>query len=197
MLDDFFAKASLWMLALALAIAGLGIPLPEDPILLAAGALTHRTPTLSPATALIVVYLATIAGDVGLFLLARHFGKTLLTRRPLCWLATPARRQRVQRLLDRRGAQAIFVGRHVSGLRAVLFITAGIEGVRLRTFIMYDALAGLVSIPAMFGLGYFFSSHLARVEAGIAHVEHWLMAAGSILLLAFLLYYSLRKNTGR
>lgn len=191
MLQGWLAHGSLALLLVALLAAGFGVPLPEDPILLTAGALAHRSSSLSAPATLVSVYVATIASDCGLYFLARWFGEGLLSKPPMKWLATPQRRARVRDLLARYGAQAIFWGRHVAGVRSLLFVAAGLEGVPFRKFLAFDALAGMVTIPLVFGLGYFFSNHLALVEAGIARAEHWFLAAVGVLILGGILVWSL------
>ena len=196
MLRGIEAQGSLSLLVLGLIVAGFGLPIPEDPILLAAGALAHRSPALWPPAVFSVVYAAAIAADCGLYFLARRFGDVLLVRWPLRSLATPARRARVRALLERHGAKAIFFGRHVAGLRSLLFVAAGTERLPFRKFLLFDALAGLVTIPLVFGLGFAFSSHLARVEAGLARAEHWLLAGIGTLILAGIATWSLKGRVG-
>lgn len=191
-MPEVFAHASLALLVLGLVVAGLGVPIPEDPLLLLAGALAHRGPPASALVALAAVYAAVITADCGLYFLAQRFGDGLLSRRPLRWIATPTRRGRVRELLGRYGAQAIFFGRHLAGVRAVLFVIAGAEGVPFRKFLLFDALAALLTVPLVFGLGYAFSNHLAQVEAGVARAEHWLLAAAGVVVLGGLAIWSLK-----
>ena len=175
MLEKILVAGSLPLVLVGLLSAGLGVPIPEDPLLLAAGVISHRT-RYGWWLALPLVYVSAIGADCGLFLFARRFGETLLSRRPFCWLISEPRRARVRALFERYGSRAVFFGRHLSGLRAVVFILAGIEQMSLGRFLLWDGLAGLITIPVMFGLGYLFSSHVAVVQAGIARVEHWIFA---------------------
>ncbi len=186
MLRGFAAHGSLTLLVLGLMAAGFGAPIPEDPILLAAGALAHRSPSLPVPYVFALVYGSVISAYCGLYFLGRRFGDALFSRWPLRWIATPARRQRARQLLGRYGAQAIFWGRHVAGVSSLLFVLAGSERVPFRTFLLFDALAALITVPVVFRLGFAFADHLARVE-------HWLIAGLGVALFAAIVVWSVRR----
>lgn len=182
MLERLIAFGSLPLLVVALLAAGLGVPLPEDVVLLAAGVVSHRA-ALPWWVVLVTLYVSVLGSDSILYVMARRFGEPLLARRPLRWLVTPRRRGQVQTLLARHGGRTVFLGRHLGGLRTIVFALAAIEGVPFVTFLLWDALAALITVPSVFGLGYLFSAHVAAVEAGMARTEHWLMALGGLIAL--------------
>jgi membrane protein DedA with SNARE-associated domain len=70
--------------------------------------------------------------------------------------------------------KTIVTARHVVGLRAAAFLTAGIAHVPFLRFIVIDASAAMVSVPIMFGLAYFFTDQLQAVLADVRRVEGWL-----------------------
>ncbi len=185
MLETLLTTGSLPLVVSALLAAGLGVPIPEDPVVLAAGVLAHRTP-LPWWVLLPVVYVSAIGADCILFAFGRHFGGALLSHYPFKWLASSRRYARVSELLARHGQYAVFVGRHLPGLRSLVFVSAGMAKMRFASFVFWDALAGLLTLPTVFGLGYLFSAHVAAVQAGLARFEHWLAAAlGLVLLIAW------------
>lgn len=188
MLERFIELGSVPLLMLALLVAGLGVPIPEDVVLLAGGVVAHRT-SAGWWVVLGAMYAGVLGADCILYFVARRFGEDLLRRAPLRWLATPQRRVHVRRLFEQYGARAVFVGRHLGGLRAIVFVLAAIEGVRFRVFLLWDAVGALVTVPFVFGLGYLFSAHVSAVEAGIARVEHWALAgAGAVALIVWVWY---------
>ena len=190
MLQALLQAGSLPIIVAALLAAGLGVPIPEDPVLLAAGVIAHRT-WLPWWVVLPTAYVSAILADCMLFLLARHFGHALLTVPPLRWLLTPARRASVSALFAKRGARAVFVGRHLAGARALVFVFAGIQKMPLRQFLVWDSLAGLITIPVIFSLGFLLSAHVAAVQEGLARVEHWAAATVAVTGLAYWMYRSL------
>lgn len=193
MLERFIELGSVPLLMLALLVAGLGVPIPEDMVVLAGGVVAHRT-SAPWWTVLGAMYTGVIGADCILYFVARRYGDGLLTHAPLRWLVTPRRRSQVRHLFDQYGARAVFVGRHLGGVRAIVFALAAIEGVRFRVFLLWDALGALITVPFVFGLGYMFSAHASAVAAGIARVEHWALASAGLLALVAWLWWQKRRG---
>lgn len=179
MLQELIAKGSISLIVVGLLASGVGAPFPEDGLLLAGGVLTHRN-ELEWWGVLTTLYVTVLAADSLLFTLGYLFGEPMLARRPLRWIVTPQRRERVTRLFARHGALAIFLGRFVLGLRAVVFVIAGVERVRPRVFLFWDGVAALITVPVIFGLGYTFHSQLDVVRAYMANTQY--AVAGMFLL---------------
>lgn len=180
MFDTIMGAGSLPLVVAGLLLAGLGLPIPEDPLLLAAGVVAHRGPW-AWWSVLPLAYGCVIGADCSVFLMARHFGARILKRAPFRWLVTRNRQKRVSVLFERYGRHAVFVGRHMSGARTLVFMLAGIEKMPFFRFLLWDGLAGLVSVPAVFGLGYLFSAHVEAVRTGLARIEHWVAAALALI----------------
>ena len=153
---------SLLLVMLGLLIAGFGVPIPEDVMLVTAGVLVARG-ECTFVEALLACALCVFVGDTSIFLLARKYGHGLLEVRPFRWVFTEERKQRTLELFQRHGHVIVFMGRHMAGLRMPIFAMAGIYGVKLRTFWMYDGLGLLVSAPAVIGIGYYFAKNLHRI----------------------------------
>jgi membrane protein DedA with SNARE-associated domain len=143
---------------------------PEDIMLVAAGVLVARGEATFPE-ALIACIVGVFVGDTSIFLLGRRFGSHLLDIRPFRWVFTETRKQRTAELFQRYGHVIVFIGRHMAGLRMPIFAMAGIQGVKLRTFWLFDGLGLLVSAPAMIGIGYFFATHLHRIVFWLKRIE--------------------------
>lgn len=142
-------------LFVVLIICGMGVPIPEDVSLVAGGiiaGLGHADLRL-----MIVIGLAGVmVGDSVMFLLGHHFGPRV---RKLPWIArvlTPRRYARVQEKFDRYGNRMLFFARFLPGLRAAVFLTAGMtHRVSYWRFVALDGLAALISVPCWIWLGYF------------------------------------------
>ncbi len=82
-----------------LVLTGLGLPIPEDVILLAAGASVSLGRTgFYPMVG--AALLGVLVADAVLFWLGRRYGPRLLERRPFRYLATPARLERARRVRE-------------------------------------------------------------------------------------------------
>lgn len=157
----------------ALVAGGLGVPLPEDLVLLTGGALAHLGAVKFPL-ALAVCYSGVLTGDLLLFHTARKLGPKVFEQRWIRRLLTAERRQRMDSLYARHGGKVIFFGRYMSVLRVPIFAMAAVQGVRTRTFLFWDALALSLSAPTLVGIGYVFAKSIDRVAAGFGHAEHLL-----------------------
>lgn len=185
MQDFFFAFVGKWSylgLILVLLAAGFGLPIPEDIPLLAAGWLVYKGNadfTLMIATALFGVLL----GDTLIFTLGRRYGMRILEHRFLRRIARPWLLARAQALYDDHGAKVLFAARFMPGLRAVVFLNAGIFKVPYWKFIAFDGGAALISVPLWVWVGCKFSQHL-HLLLGEARLASYVI--GGVLVAALI-----------
>jgi membrane protein DedA with SNARE-associated domain len=118
-----------------------------------------------------------LCGDLVLFHTARKLGPRVFELRWIRRLLTPERRVRVSRLYERYGGRVVFFGRYMSVMRVLVFAMAAVQGMRTRTFLLWDALALSLSAPLLVSIGYIFARSIDRVAAGFGHVEHVLAIA--------------------
>jgi membrane protein DedA with SNARE-associated domain len=157
----------------ALVAGGLGLPLPEDIVLLTGGALAHLGVVKLPLV-IVACFAGVLGGDLLLFHTARRLGPRVYEQRWIRRLLTSERRARITRLYAQHGGKVIFFGRYMSVLRVLVFAMAAVQGVRTRTFLLWDTLALSLSVPLLVGLGYVFAKSIDRVAAGFGRVEHLL-----------------------
>jgi membrane protein DedA with SNARE-associated domain len=162
-----------------LIVAGLGVPIPEDIVLIAAGVLSHHGVVSLPISVL-VCFVGVMGGDMTLFFMARRIGPAILKRRPLNLFLTEERRERVERMFEQRGGVMVFTARHLAGLRAPVFAVAATHGMSAWRFFWWDFLGLCVSAPLVIGLGYVFAESIDLVFHKIQRVER---AVAVILLL--------------
>jgi membrane protein DedA with SNARE-associated domain len=90
--------------------------------------------------------------------------------------------------------KTIVAVRHVMGLRAAAFLTAGIVQVPFSTFLLADGAAALVGVPPAFGLAYFFTDQVEAVLADVRRVERWLALFGLVAAAATLVVAARRRS---
>jgi membrane protein DedA with SNARE-associated domain len=144
---------------------GLGIPIPEDITLISGGYLAHLG-VVNVHKVLAVSFGAVLTGDAFAFLLGRWAGQRLLQTQGLRRLFSPRRQLRVRAYFRKYGSKVVFVARFLPGLRASIFFSAGMLHVRLSTFVFWDGLAAVLSVPALVYLAFTFGEH-------IDHVVRW------------------------
>ena len=155
--------------------AGVGVPIPEELTQLTAGVLAHEG-VLDLRLAIAVVWAGILAGDVLLFELARRHGPRILETRAARRVLTPRRREALERHFARHAFLTVAVARHTGGVRFPAFALAAVNGVRLRTFVLADALSALVSVPLVVGAGYLLWHHLGQARRDVRIVELAILA---------------------
>jgi membrane protein DedA with SNARE-associated domain len=186
-------RASLIGLFLVLLGGGVGLPLPEDMTLLAAGVLA-RQHVFRLREVIGVGFTAVVCADWIIYVAGRRYGRGIVKLPVLARLFGAARVDALQGAMERHGTRAIFAARFVLGFRMVTFLAAGTFGVPAYRFALAEAAGTAIFVPAMATLGYLFSDRAERVLRDVGRVEHWLVLFG---LFALALYLALRAWMGR
>jgi membrane protein DedA with SNARE-associated domain len=177
----------------ALLLGSVGVPIPEEMPIVAAGILSHEG-LARWWLALPVCVLGVLAGDVVLYWAGRRWGERLLRWRVVRHVLTRARADWLKAAYREHAMKTVVMARHVAGLRAAAFLTAGIARVPFWKFILADAAAAAVTVPLAFGLAYFFTHQINAILADVHRVERWLALAGLVAVAGALVVYSARGN---
>ena len=153
--------------------AGLGVPLPEELPIITAGVLSHQL-VFRWWLALPVCLVGVLSADIVLYWVGHHWGERVLGWRPVRWVLSPAREEQLKAAYRNHGVKIVFTARHVMGLRAAAFLTAGIARVPFWKFLAVDAGAALVGVPFGFFLAFLFADQVERVFADVHRVERWI-----------------------
>ena len=116
-----------------------------------------------------------------LYWIGRQWGEQVLDWRMVRLVLTPAREQWLKAAYRRHSVKTVVTARHVMGLRAAAFLTAGIVRISFWKFVVADASAAVLGIPVGFGLAYFFTDQIEAFAADVHRAERWL---GLAVLLA-------------
>jgi len=152
-----------------LLLAALGAPIPEEMSIIAAAVLSNegivRWWLMVP-----ICLFCVLSGDMVLYWVGRHWGQPVLNWRLVRLLLSPAREQWLKVAYRRHAVKTVVTARHIIGLRAAAFLTAGSANVPFWKFLAADAGAALFGVPLLFGLAYFFTdeikSHHGRCAPG-------------------------------
>lgn len=164
-----------------------GIPIPAMPLLLAAGALAG-TRHLSFLTSLFCAVLGAVAADTIWFHLGRHKGIKILQLLCRISLEPDSCVRRTEGIFSKQGARSLLVAKFLPGLGIVTPPLAGIFHMRLRRFLLYDALGSFFWAGAFTGLGYVFSEQIELIAARLASLGSWLVVLILGALAAYISY---------
>jgi membrane protein DedA with SNARE-associated domain/membrane-associated phospholipid phosphatase len=138
-----------------------GLVLPGELALLLGGFLASQG-RVSLAGMVAVAAVASVAGYLLGYEVGRRLGPALRTS-ALGRRVGEDRWDRVEAVMAARGGQAIFVGRFVGLLRALMPAAAGMARVPYRTFLVYTVAGGLIWGPGFVLLGYLAGNSYRRV----------------------------------
>jgi len=179
-----------------LILGTLGLPFPEDAILLLAGFLVaNRTIQVIPA--FLAIYSGLLITDLLLFSFGKRYGKRIVENRCFLRIASSQRLQNLEEKLKKWGVLVIFLGRQLLILRGQVLLAAGAMRMSLKTFLLADAPSALITITLWGGLGYAGGNSLQTIRKEVARVEHMIVLTIAILIIGalFLNYCKNRKNS--
>lgn len=181
-----------------LVLGGIGLPFPEDGTLILTGVLIANG-TIHAPLSLAVVYAGVLIGDLLLYHMGRKFGRQIVTHRRFRHLLPEVRLVSLEDRFRRSGFLFVLVGRHVIGLRAQVFLVAGIVRMPVATFLAADALSALGTLAVMIGIGYAGGSSLDVLRKDLTRIEHLAVAAvaAAAAVLLLIRYVRSRRDAGR
>jgi membrane protein DedA with SNARE-associated domain len=145
-----------WAVFILVALESLGIPLPGETALIAAGTYAGHTHALSPWVIFAVAAAGAIIGDNIGYWVGDKGGYKLL-RRYGHYVRVDESRMKIGRyLFDRYGSQVVFFGRFVSVLRTYAAFLAGTNRMRWPRFLFFNAAGGI-----LWAAIYTFAAYLA------------------------------------
>ncbi|MBL9076820.1 MAG: DedA family protein [Planctomycetes bacterium] len=184
--------------ALVFLLCGIGLPLPEEIVLLAAGYVCAKFPEHASLPIMMVWCAgAILTGDLIPFVLGRVFGVRLLRLRWLRYVVTKQRLAVFDRWFRRRGDLVIVVARFLAGLRVVAFFTAGTMKMRWSRFLLLDGLGIVVLVPLLTWVGYHSAGVIESAIATVQKVERgllWATVAGLVLVAGWLWLWRRRRQ---
>lgn len=170
---------------LLLFLCGIGMPLSQDMLLLAAaGCVSLGTMALGPLA--VVSVLGLLAGDAVTFWTGRHWGARWIRRPWAARYVPPERLTAMEGAVGRHAVGASFVTRLLPGQRSTLFFVAGTLRMPWRRFLLGDGIAAIVHVGVLFygarALGWSWS----RLREPFERVEDVLTGVLLVAVLVFL-----------
>ncbi len=174
------------------AIESTGIPFPGETILIIAAVYAGTTHHLSIPFVIASAALGAILGDNLGFWVGREGGYRLL-RRYGHYVHLDERKLKLgQYLFQKHGNKVVFFGRFIAVLRAWSAFLAGTNRMRWPSFLLFNALGGIVW-ATIYGLGgYFLGDRVHQITGPVGIVA---IVLAAIILIAFFIF--MRRNEKR
>ncbi|WP_109128561.1 DedA family protein [Aggregatibacter segnis] len=191
-LINFFSDYGYFAVLFVLIICGFGVPIPEDITLVSGGVISGLGYT-NVHIMLVVSLFGVLLGDSTMYWLGRIYGTKILRFRPIRRFLTLDRLRMVRSKFEQYGNRVLFVARFLPGLRAPIYMVAGItRRVSFIRFLLLDFFAAIISVPIWVYLGDLGASNLDWLHEQIKKGQSIIYIL--IALLAIYLVWKWRKG---
>ena len=157
-LTDHGASVLFWVIF----VEQVGFPIPAIPLLIAAGALVGAG-KMSLATALLVPIAAALPPDLAWYYLGRIKGGKVLGFLCRLSLEPDSCVRDTENLFQRYGPRGLLLAKFIPGFNTVAPPLAGIVGMPVATFALYDVAGTLIWAAVSAGVGALFSNQLEQL----------------------------------
>jgi len=146
-----------------------------------------------------VCILGVVVSDAFLYGIGRYGGTRLLESN---WvqkhLVKPDKRAKIERNFQKYGVRILLGARLLPGIRAPIFIMAGVMRLPLPKFIMADGLYAIPGVSLLFGLAYWFTDQVVEAvqnfERQIGSAKQYIIIIGIAAVGCWLLYEYLKRS---
>lgn len=181
-------------------VGNVGVPVPEETALLAAGYLVWRG-DLRWSLVLLVGIVSAVAGDNVGYWIGRRYGPSVLERFRRLIGISPPRFQSMRTFIVRWGPLGVFVARFLAGLRFLAGPLAGAVGLHFSAFMTANVLGALLYVPAVVAAGYIVGygagAYVERVLQTLGRVEYIVLAVAVIFVASVFAWRAVRAFSGR
>ncbi|HUL21703.1 MAG TPA: DedA family protein [Thermodesulfobacteriota bacterium] len=181
---------------LLLILGEIGLPFPEDATLILSGFLIAQKVT-KPVPTVIVVYCGLLLTDFSLYWVGKKYGRKVVEHKKFRRILPAERLLALEEKFKKWGIYVVLVGRHFLGIRAQVFLAAGVMRMSALKFVMADAASAILTITLMVGIGFLGGNSIQILQKDVKRVEHVGILILAILLTGWVLYKYFRNRKKR
>ncbi len=170
-------------------VGNLGVPVPEESVLIAAGFLAaHGLLDLEWVYAVAVA--SAVTGDCSGFMIGRTGGQHLLERLASRFEFVRLRIERLRLFFDQHGSKAVFMARFIMGARFLAGPMAGAAGMPFLRFLGWNVMGALIWCSLMVTIGYLVGDEIWRAVGFVHWGARWIgLGVALIALAAYLVHW--------
>ena len=173
----------------AVFVGNLGVPVPEETVMLAAGFLAGQL-LLDLRLVYLVVIVSAVFGDCCGYVIGRTGGQRVLERLAVMFPFMRTRYERLQLFFRTHGSKAVFMARFITGVRFMAGPMAGACGMPFIQFLGWNVLGAIVWCSLVVTVGYLVGGELYPALAMAHQVSRWIgLAAFVLLLVVFVVWW--------
>jgi membrane protein DedA with SNARE-associated domain len=176
-----------------LILGEIGLPFPEDATLILSGFLIAQKVT-KPLSTVIVVYCGLPLTDFSLYWVGKKYGRKVIEHRRFRRILSAERLLTLEEKFKKWGIYVVFVGRHFLGIRAQIFLAAGVMRMSTLRFIMADAASAIFTMTLMVGIGFLGGNSIEILQKDLKRIEHIGILILAILFTGWMIYKYFRNR---
>lgn len=154
-----------------LILGEIGLPFPEDATLILSGFLIAQKVT-KPLPTIVVVYFGLLLTDFSLYWVGKKYGRKVVEHKRFHRILSAERLLTLEEKFKKWGIYVVFVGRHFLGIRAQIFLVAGVMRMPALKFMLADAASAILTMTLMVGIGFLGGNSLQILQKDLKRVEH-------------------------
>lgn len=183
----------LWVVCITLFVGGLGLPVPENPLLMGGGYAIYQK-AISPIPGIILGFLSILCGDFLLFSTIRViFKRPGFSNKIKNWVGND-RFNRCEIAFKNWGGWTLFIARFTFGIRAVAYVIAGALKYPWIRFLWVDGISVAIQVILFIGIGYYAGDEIQRVAHTSERILLLITVAGILTILIALFFTIISKK---
>ena len=173
---------------IAVFVGNLGVPVPEETVMLAAGFLAGRS-LLDLRIVYVAVVVSAVTGDCCGYVIGRTGGQRVLIRLASAFPFMRTRYDRLQLFFQTHGSKAVFMARFITGARFMAGPMAGACGMPFFQFLGWNVLGAIVWCSLIVTVGYLVGDELYRAMTMAHQVSRWIGVAAFVLVVLLFVFW--------
>ncbi len=169
----------------------IGMPLPDETIMVFLGYLVHAG-SLQFGPTVMAAIIGSLTGVTLSFVIGRNIGLPIIDRFGSRIGITQAKMEKVEKWFNRFGKFALPIGYFVPGVRQVMAYFSGISRLSFRDFALFAYTGGVFWVILFISIGWFVGESWYRV---LQSIHHYWMVWVLVFLVVLGVLYVLTKNT--
>jgi len=192
-ITPFLAHFSYFGIFILLILGGVGLPFPEDSTLILSGFLVAHD-IIKPLPGFLVIYAGLLVSDYFLYWVGKRYGRRVVEHKRFQRLISSDKLFKVEEKFEKWGILVILFGRHLLGLRAQIFLVAGVMRMHPLKFLLADTGTALVTIFLMGGIGYVGGNSIQVLKRDLTRIEHIAVATFVIFLTIWMIFRHIKMK---
>jgi membrane protein DedA with SNARE-associated domain len=143
---------------------------------------------MKPIPAFLVIYPSLLITDFFLYLLGKKYGRRVVEHKRFRKVISSDRLSQIEEKFRKWGVWVVLVGRHIVGLRAQIFLVAGVMKMGAIKFLIADSASSLITIALMSGIGYVGGNSIQVLKKDLTRIEHIAIVCFVILLASWIVF---------